>query len=126
MVFFYVVAIGVLLRVCLVFVVDSTIIGDGSIRLGFSYLLAKCYWPDNNTLWSINPSVDWLPLHFYINAAFMSVGAKVIHLRLLHAIIGISCAAILYRITKQLGSREAAMGATVAYLFYPASMIIGN
>jgi hypothetical protein len=123
-VFFYVVAIGVLLRVCLVFVVDSTIIGDGSIRLGFSYLLAKCYWPDNNTLWSINPSVDWLPLHFYINAAFMSVGAKVIHLRLLHAIIGISCAAILYQISRQLGSREAAMGATVAYLFYPASMLI--
>ena len=124
--FFFIVAIGVLLRICLVFVVDSTIFGDAPHRLSYSYLLAKCYWPDHNILYSINPSVDWLPLHFYINAAFISVGAKIIHLRLLHAIIGISCAAILYRITKQLGSREAAMGATVAYLFYPASMIIGN
>jgi hypothetical protein len=114
------------LRVCLVFVTDNSLVEDGSSRLVLSYLLAKCYWPDNNILWSINPTADWLPLHFYINAALISVGAKVIYLRLLHAIIGISCASILYQISRQLGPREAAMGATSAYLFYPASMIVGT
>jgi hypothetical protein len=125
-VFFFIVAIGVLLRICLVFVSDNCLEDDSSVRLFYSYLLAKCYWPDHNTLYSINPIVDWLPLYYYVNAVFISVGAKLVHLRLLHAIIGISCAPILYRIAKQLGSREAAMGATVAYLFYPASMLVST
>jgi len=123
-VFFFVVAIGVLLRVCSIFLVDGTLTGDSSSRLMISRTLVKYYWPDYNILWSINPDADWLPLHFYINAALMAVGAKVVHIRLFHAIIGIFSAAILYRISKQLGSREAAMGATSAYLFYPASIIV--
>jgi hypothetical protein len=123
-VFFFVVAIGVVLRVCSVFLVDGTFDSDSSSRLMISRTLVKYYWPDHNILWSINPDADWLPLHFYINAALMAVGGKVVHIRLLHAIIGILCAPLVYRISKQLGSREAAMGATSAYLFYPASMIV--
>jgi hypothetical protein len=125
-VFFFIVAIGVLARVYLVFVSDNIVEDDCPHRLLYGYLLAKCYWPDHNILYSINPMIDWLPLYFYVNAAFISIGAKLVHLRLLHAIIGILCAPILYRIAKQLGSREAAMGATAAYVFYPASMLVST
>jgi len=72
-VFFFVVAIGVLLRICLVFVTDNSLVEDCSSRLEISYLLAKSYWPDHNILWSINPTVDWLPLYFYINAHYCPI-----------------------------------------------------
>lgn len=122
---FVFVAIGVILRVCLVLVTDPGF-SDMYSRLAYSHLLSDYYLPRRSILYTINPSPDWLPLHFYINAFFIIIGCETIHLRLFHAVVGIASSVFVLRLAKDYLSVTNSWVVMLAYLFYPASCVVST
>jgi len=122
--------IGILLvlaaacRIALVWLTDNSSEPDAACRILIAHIWSKYYLAGGNISHIINPNPDWPPLHFYITGGLLKLGSSFHGVRLFHALVGIGCGMMVYRVALLLTTRPIALLAALVYMTYAASAVV--
>lgn len=125
--FFFLLALAI--RIVWILNTDCALEGDSNARLSGAYLWANLFTQLPRILYLsiLNPSVDWLPLHYYLNGLLLKITGNVTTApRLLTAIFGAATILPLYKICLLKFNKQTATIATTIFTFYGAHILLST
>lgn len=122
-------AIAIVVRVVWLLLTDNACYGDAAARLNIANSWLNSSWkvPTLSYKEILNPSLDWLPLHFYITGAVGFFTKDMVYApRIFTAIVSIATIIPLYKVTQLKFGRSTALIAALILTFYGIHIVVSS